>query len=69
MNFEIERNSPLRNPIFYNILIALDKEFELLSKSRKHVFIFYIRVLCLLLGTRNGKHEALILKTTSGVDY
>ena len=26
----------------------------------------YIRVLCLLLGTPNGKHETLIIKTTSG---
>ena len=35
-----------------------------MSKSKKHVF--YIRVLCLLLGTPKSKHETLILKTTSG---
>ena len=67
MNFEIEKNSPRRNHFFYNILIARYKEIELILKSKKHVF--YIRVLCLLLGTPNSKHKTLILKTTSGVYY
>ena len=37
MNFEIEKNSPTRNPVFYNILIALYKEIEWILKSRKTV--------------------------------
>ena len=31
--------------------------------------VFYIKVLCLLLGTPNSKRGTLILKTTSGVYY
>ena len=67
MNFEIEKNRPFEINFFYNILIALYKEILLISKSKKHVF--YITVLCLLLGTPNSKHDTLILKTTSGVYY
>ena len=42
--------------------------FEI-EKKKKNMFFFYIRVLCLQLGTPNSKHETLILKTTPAVYY
>ena len=64
--FFIYYQGPLRNPMFCNILIALYKEIYFFQIEK---IVFYVKVLCLLLGTPNSKHGTLILKTTSGVYY